>query len=214
VAGSLVFTDRADAGRRLAAALRDRHTVGPDALVCGIPRGGVVVAAEVARELQLPLRAAIARKVGAPGHAELAIGAVGPDGIAVLDEDLVRRTGATPRWLEQAVAAAREEVAARVAALPNVVTRTEVEGREVVVVDDGVATGSTAAAVGLWLEHAHAARRVLALPVGPPDTLAKLADNYEEIIALAEPRGFIAVGQWYRDFRQTTDDEVMRLLSA
>jgi putative phosphoribosyl transferase len=214
VAESVVFNDRAEAGHRLGAALLERRGRGGDAVVCGIPRGGVVVAAEVARILELPLRAVIARKIGAPGHAELAIGAVGPDGIVVLDEDLVRRTGATREWLERAIAAARAQVAERVAALPNVVSAAEVNGREVFAVDDGVATGSTAAAVGRWLGHVGASRRVLALPVGPPDTLARLADDYDDVVALAQPQGFIAVGQWYRDFRQTTDDEVIGLLSG
>jgi putative phosphoribosyl transferase len=182
--------------------------------VCGIPRGGVVVAAEVARALELPLRAVIARKVGAPGHPELAIGAVGPDGPPVIDDDLARRTGATPSWLERAVAQARAEVSQRLASLPGVVTGADVAGRPVIIVDDGVATGSTAAAVGRWLAHADAAARVLALPVGPADTLARLRADYEAVVVLSTPPSFLAVGQWYRDFRQTTDDEVARLLST
>jgi predicted phosphoribosyltransferase len=214
VADSVVFKDRVDAGRRLGEALHERYVGRDDVIVCGIPRGGIVVAAEVARVLAIPLRAVIARKVGAPGHAELAIGAVGPDGTPVIDEQLARRVGATRAWLEQAIDAVRGEVEARVTALPNVATADSVKANEVIVVDDGVATGATAAAVARWLGHAGAARRVLALPVGPADTLAKLGDDYDEVFALAQPPGFVAVGQWYRDFSQTTDDEVVRLLSA
>jgi predicted phosphoribosyltransferase len=206
-----VFADRADAGRRLAALLRGRPL--GDTVVCGIPRGGVVVAAEVAAALDAPLRAVVARKVGAPGHAELAMGAVGPDGVSVIDETLARRVGASGRYVEQAVAAARSEVEARLAALPGVLRREEAAGRTVVVVDDGVATGATAAAVGRWLATTDAARRLLALPVGPSETLAALRADYDEVVAVQTPAFFVAVGQWYRDFRQVTDDEVARLLA-
>jgi putative phosphoribosyl transferase len=208
----IVFADRADAGRRLAAHLATLD-LGPDALVCGIPRGGVVVAAEVAEARGLPVRAVVARKVGAPGQPELAIGAVGPDGTAVLDDDLVRRVGADERWLESALARAGAEVAERLATLPGAVDADEVRGRTVLIVDDGVATGSTAAAVGRWLAHAGAGRRVLALPTAPPDTVARLRDDYDEVIALSQPRDFVAVGQWYRRFGQTSDAEVRELLS-
>ena len=206
-----VFADRADAGRRLAAVLRDRRL--GDTVVAGIPRGGVVVAAEVAAALGAPLRAVVARKVGAPGHAELAMGAVGPDGGRVVDETLARRVGATDRYIEQAVAAARAEVEVRLAALPGVLGREEAAGRTVVVVDDGVATGATAAAVGRWLATTGAASRLLALPVGPPETLLALRADYDDVVSVQTPPFFVAVGQWYRDFRQVTDDEVARLLS-
>ena len=205
-----VFADRADAGRRLAARVRD-STTDVD-LVCGIPRGGVVVAAAVSDLLHAPLRAVVARKVGAPGHPELALGAVGPGGAAVLDEALARRAGATPAYLARAVDAARAEVEDRLRRLPSVVTAAEVAGRTVLVVDDGVATGATAAAVGRWLATTDAARRVLALPVAPADTAAALRADYDDVVTLQTPAGFVAVGQWYRDFRQVSDDEAARLL--
>jgi len=206
------FADRVDAGRRLGAALAARAPAAP--LVAGIPRGGVVVAAEVAVALGAPLRAVVARKVGAPGRPELALGAVGPDGTVVLDEALARRAGAGRGFLDEAVAAARADVAARTARLGAVVTAEEARGRAVVVVDDGVATGSTAAAVGRWLGIVGATSRLLALPVGPADTLAALRDDYDEVLALETPAHFLAVGQWYGDFRQVTDDEVTRLLAG
>jgi putative phosphoribosyl transferase len=209
----IIFADRADAGRQLGAALRERGLDRSGGLVVGIPRGGVVVAAEAARACGLPLRAILARKLGAPHQPELAIGALGPDGSALLDDDLVARLHVSEDWLEQAVAAEREELAARVARFPGVVSADDVAGTTVIVVDDGVATGATAAAVGAWLGHAGSARRVLALPVGPPATLARLASTYDDIVTLAQPRYFVAVGQWYRDFTQTTDAEVVELLS-
>jgi predicted phosphoribosyltransferase len=160
------------------------------------------------------LRAVLARKIGAPGHRELAIGAVGPDGAALVDQDLATRIGVGSDWLARAVDEQRAAVTERAARFPGVVTADEVAGRAVVVVDDGVATGSTAAAVGAWLEHVGASRRLLALPVGPPTTLERLADLYDELFVLQRPSSFIAVGEWYRDFGQTTDDEVVRLLRA
>lgn len=214
MAARIVFSDRVEAGQRLAAELLARGVPPAGAIVCGIPRGGVVVAAEVARALDLPLRAVVARKVGAPGHEELAVGAVGPDGVAALDDKLLRRLGANDRWVDRALARARAEVAARVAEFPAVVDADAVQGRHVIVVDDGVATGSTAAAVGRWLGFAGAAHRLLALPVGPPETLDELRADYDDVIALATPAGFMAVGQFYRNFTQTTDDEVRRLLSS
>ncbi len=207
-----VFGDRIDAGQRLGAALAARGAPPEDAIVCGIPRGGVVVAAEVARVLDRRLRAVVARKVGAPGHEELAVGAVGPDGVAVLDDEMLRRVAATRHWVDKAVGRARDEVAARVDTLSGVVDATAVRGHPVIVVDDGVATGSTAAAIGRWLAHAGAAHRMLALPVGPPDTLARLRDEYDEVFALEAPESFVAVGQFYRNFTQTTDEEVRRVL--
>jgi putative phosphoribosyl transferase len=208
-----VFADRTDAGRRLGAALRERGLAEPGAIVAGIPRGGIVVAAEVADELELPLRAAVARKLGAPSQPELAIGALGPDGTPLFDESLVARLRVSEQWLTHVVDQERAELASRVEHFPGVLSRDDVAGKTVIVVDDGVATGATAAAVGAWLGHAGAGRRVLALPVAPPSTLQRLERAYDDMVVLAQPAQFIAVGQWYRDFTQTTDDEVIALLS-
>ena len=208
------FADRVQAGRHLGEELRSRGIGGEGGLVLGIPRGGVVTAAEVARVLGLPLDVALARKIGAPGNRELAIGAVGPDGTAVVDESLARRVGAGADWLERAVAAERTEVADRQSRFRGDRPPLDVAGREVLVVDDGVATGSTAAAVGRWLAGAGAGRRVLAVPVAPPQTAAQLAGVYDEFVALATPAAFFAVGEFYVDFRQVTDDEVRQLLAS
>jgi predicted phosphoribosyltransferase len=182
--------------------------------VLGIPRGGVVTAAEVARVLVLPLDVALARKIGAPGNPELAIGAVGPDGAAVIDEDLARRAGATDEWLTRAVEREQHEVAERQRRFRGDRPPLDVAGRQVIVVDDGVATGSTAVAVARWLANADARHRVLAVPVAPPQTAERLANAYDDVVALATPPAFFAVGEFYADFRQVTDDEVRALLNA
>jgi predicted phosphoribosyltransferase len=208
------FADRVEAGRRLGEDLRGRGLVGDDSLVLGIPRGGVVTAAEVARVLDLPLDVALARKVGAPGNPELAIGAVGPDGSAVIDEGLARRVGATDEWVARAVEAEQREVAERQRRFRGDRPPLEVSGRLAIVVDDGVATGSTAAAVGRWLAGSGAVRRVLAVPVAPPHTADRLGGPYDEVVVLASPPAFYAVGEFYADFRQVTDDEVRQLLHA
>jgi len=208
------FGDRVEAGRRLGEDLRARGIGGEGSLVLGIPRGGVVTAAEVARVLGQPLDVALARKVGAPGNPELAIGAVGPDGTAVIDDDLARRVGATEEWLARAVETQRREVVERQQRFRGGRPPLDVGGREAIVVDDGVATGSTATAVGRWLAGAGARRRVLAVPVAPPQTAERLAHAFDEVVVLATPAAFFAVGEFYADFRQVTDDEVRQLLAA
>ena len=208
------FADRAEAGALLGEELRARNIGDDGGVVLGIPRGGVVTAAEVARVVGLQLDVALARKVGAPGNPELAIGAVGPDGAAVIDDDLARRVGATDAWLAGAVEAARVEVADRQRRFREGRAPLDVAALDAIVVDDGVATGSTAVAVARWLADAGARRRVLAVPVAPPQTALRLGDAYEDVVVLATPAAFFAVGEFYADFRQVTDDEVRRLLSA
>ena len=208
------FADRVEAGRRLGEDLKARGLGAEGALVLGIPRGGVVTAAEVARVLGAPLDVALARKVGAPGNAELAIGAVGPDGSAVIDEDLARRVGATDEWLARAIERQQQEVAERELRFRGDRRPLDVAGREVIVVDDGVATGSTAVAVGRWLAGAGARRRILAVPVAPPQTVDRLGSAYDEVYVVATPLTFFAVGEFYADFRQVTDDEVRQLLGS
>ena len=208
------FADRTAAGRLLGEELRARGIARDDTVVLGIPRGGVVTAAQVAEVLAAPLDVALARKVGAPGNAELAIGAVGPDGSAVIDDDLARRVGANAEWLTQATAREQREIAERQQRFRGGRPPLDVTGRKVIVVDDGVATGSTAIAVGRWLAGAGARRRILAIPVAPPQTVGRLTDAYDDVVALATPPAFFAVGEFYNDFRQVTDDEVRDLLRS
>ncbi|MBV8236809.1 MAG: phosphoribosyltransferase, partial [Acidimicrobiia bacterium] len=147
-----------------------------------------------------------------PGNPELAIGAVGPDGAAVIDESLARRVGATGEWLAQAVEGEQREVVERQRRFRDDLPPLDVRGRLAIVVDDGVATGSTAVAVGRWLSGVGARRRVLAVPVAPPQTAERLGDAYDDVVVLASPPAFFAVGEFYADFRQVSDDEVRRLL--
>ena len=207
-----MFRDREHGGEALAALLVERGWAGRADLVLGIPRGGVVVAAPVAAALGAALDVALARKVGAPGNRELAIGAVGPDGTSVIEAHVARRAGADREWLERAIAVEAEEVRRRLARFRAGRPPLAVAGRHVVVVDDGVATGSTAAAVGQWLQGAGAASAVLAVPVAPASAPDRLVPPYDRLEAVALFDHFLAVGEHYRDFGQTTDDEVLALL--
>jgi putative phosphoribosyl transferase len=205
------FRDRADAGQQLAAALGD--LAGADAVVLGLPRGGVPVAYEVARALGAPLDVIVVRKVGVPDHAELAMGAVGEDGATVTNEDVVRAMRVDRQELAAAEERERAEVARRVRALRAERPRVPLHGRTVIIVDDGIATGATARAACQVARAEGAARVVLAVPVAPPATVAALGDVADRVVAVQQPRTFGAVGAFYDDFRPTTDAQVMAVLS-
>jgi len=204
------FPDRTQAGRRLAGYLSHHHDHDP--LVLGIPRGGVVLAAEVAGALDGDFGVVIARKIRAPFSSELAIGAVAPDGVPMLDDLMVQRLGLTEEAVAEATAAAHEEVRARQARYPDVDSR--IEGRVVIVVDDGVATGSTLRAALGYVKRRGAAFVSCAVPVGPPRTIDLIATEVDEIVCPLQPDRFRAVGEWYDDFGQVTDAEVEELLRA
>jgi predicted phosphoribosyltransferase len=204
-----MFEDRVEAGARLAEALAPR--VEPPATVLGIPRGGVVVAAAVARALDAPLDIVIPRKLGAPGNPELAIGAVAP-GVLVVHERTLRRLGIPEGYVEREAERQEREIERREAAYRGDAARAAVDGRTAIVVDDGVATGATAVAALRWARAAGAARSIFAAPVGPPAARARLDREADDIVLLLEPRGFLAVGEWYRDFDQVSDREVIELL--
>jgi putative phosphoribosyl transferase len=204
----VMFRDRREAGRRLAPAISAR--VSPPAVVLGIPRGGMVVADEVATALGWPLGVVVTKKLGAPGNPELGIGAVAP-GVRVLEDDVIAAVGVGDHWLGLETARVDEEVRRRADAFPSVVT--ELAGATAVVVDDGVATGGTARAAGLWARSHHAARVVLAVPVGPRDVMDRVADAFDEVLVLESPAGFYAVGAAYEDFDQVQDDEVRAVLA-
>jgi putative phosphoribosyl transferase len=205
----LPFADRTDAGRQLGERLAGEVTA--DVVVLGIPRGGVVVAAEVARALGAPLDVVVPRKVGAPFNPELGLGAVAP-GVRVLDERLIRELGVSDEYLEREIADQEREIERRLAAYRGGRDPVDPRGRSAVVVDDGVATGGTAVAAVRWARAAGADAVILAVPVAPPQAMAMLETEAGRVVALALPEPFLAVGQWYRDFDQVADDEVVAIL--
>jgi len=205
-----IFANRREAGLELAAALESLR--GQDVVVLAIPRGGVEVAAAVADALEAPLDVVIPRKIGAPGNPELGLGAVA-EGVEVLDERLIRMLGVDQAYLRAEIAAQQEETARRSAAYRRGRQPVDVEGKVALVVDDGVATGGTAAAAVRWARRKGAARVVLAIPVAPRDAVHRLEAEADQVVALATPEPFFAVGQWYTDFPQVSDDQVVGLLS-
>lgn len=207
----VVFADRVEAGRLLAQRLEPLR--GQDAVVLGLPRGGVPVAFEVAAALDLPLDVVVVRKLGVPFQPELAMGAIGEGGFRVLDSDLVRRAGITAQDVDAVERRERKVLDARVARFRRGRERVDLTGRTAVVVDDGVATGSTARVACEVARHLGAARVVLAVPVAPPETVDELP-GFDEVVCVSTPRPFMAVGYHYRDFSATSDDEVVVLLDA
>jgi len=204
------FADRVDAGRRLADRLRDE--LGPEAVVLGLPRGGVPVAYEVARGLGLPLDVIVVRKLGVPSQPELAMGAVG-EGVRVLNERVLRHIRIEAAQLAAVERRERAEVQRRTDALRAGRPPVPISGREVVVVDDGIATGSTARAA-CQVARARGARRVvLAAPVAPAGAEQSMTDVADRVVFLHTSTQFGAVGQFYDDFGQTSDAEVTTLLS-
>jgi predicted phosphoribosyltransferase len=206
----VIFADRIDAGERLAKGLA--HLAGSDCVVLAIPRGGVIVGEVIARELGAPLDVVVPRKIGAPGNPELAIGAVAP-GIRVLDPRMVGALGVTDRYLDREIAEQEAEIERRQRAYRGGRPPQPVKGRVAIVVDDGVATGSTAVAALRWARARGAERVVLAVPVAPPQSLERLRAEADEVVVLETPQPFLAVGEWYRDFDQTTDEQVVSALA-
>ena len=205
------FRDRADAGRRLGARLSDLG-VTEEPIVLGLPRGGVVVAAEVAVALHGRLDVLVARKLAHPEQPELALGALAEGGSPVWDETMLSRMGLSSEDLAGVVTAEREELARRVATYRPDRPPPDVGDRVVVLVDDGVATGATARAALRALSDQGAASLVLAVPVAAPESLATFTDA-DEVVTLLAPKGFVAVGRWYDDFAQLSDEDVTRALA-
>ena len=206
-----MFADRIDAGRQLAREVG--HLAGEDVVVLGLPRGGVPVAAQVADALNAPLDVAVVRKLGAPFHPELAMGAIGEHGARVINEDVVRAGRIREEDLATAESAERAELARRARAYRQGGEPVSVAGRTAVIVDDGIATGATARAACRSARARGAARVVLAVAVAPPDWRERIGGDADELLCPHTPAAFSAVGQFYRDFEQVTDEEVVRCLA-
>jgi predicted phosphoribosyltransferase len=205
------FVDRRDAGEHLTEALRSSLAADDDVVVLAIPRGGVEVGAVVAAALGAPLDVVIPRKVGAPGNPELGLGAVA-DGVEVLDAGLISALGVDEDYLRREIARQLEEIRRRTDAYRGGRRAADLKGRVAVVVDDGVATGGTAVAALRWARARGAKRVVLAVPVAPAESVRRLRAEADEVIVLIAPQHFFAVGQWFGDFPQVSDESVVRLL--
>ncbi len=205
------YRDRSDAGRRLGEALA-AYAGAPDLLVLGLPRGGVAVAAEVARRLHAPMDVLLVRKLGVPGHEELAMGAIASGGVRILSEDIIEALGISDREIAAVAAAEEEELKRRERAYRGDRPAPAVAGRTVILVDDGLATGSTMRAAAAAVRAQEPRRVVVAVPVAPEETCAELRAEVDEVVCVLTPARFHAVGEWYDDFTPTTDAEVRDLL--
>jgi predicted phosphoribosyltransferase len=209
----MLFRDRADAGRHLLSRLgayKDRR----DVLVLGLPRGGIPVAYEVARGLGAPLDLFVVRKLGVPGQEELAMGAIATGGVRIVNRDVVDALHIPPDVVDRAAAAEARELERREQSYRGERPEPQVEGKTVILVDDGLATGSTMRAAVAALRQQGPARIVVAVPVAAPSTCQELRREVDEIVCFATPEPFMAVGRFYDDFAQTTDEEVRELLAA
>lgn len=205
-----LFADRVEAGRRLADALQDFK--GMNAIVLAIPRGGVVVGFEVANALNILLDVIIPRKIGAPGNPELAIGAVMEDGTIIINEDLTGFLQVSEDYVKEESESQRLEIERRLRFYRGEAPYPDLKNRVVIIVDDGIATGSTMKAALASVRKKEAKTIVIAIPVGPPSTIQELEKEADHIICLQSPDSFMVIGQFYENFTQTTDEEVVRLL--
>jgi putative phosphoribosyl transferase len=208
----LPLENRAEAGRALAKLL-SREPAG-DVVVLALPRGGVPVGWEIAKTLNAPLDILLVRKLGVPGQPELAAGAIASGGIRALNQDLIDALGITQAQLERTAAQEQAELERRERVYRGDRPRPPVTGRRIILVDDGVATGATIRAGIAALRQQHPDKIVAAVPVAPADTLAQLEIEADQVVCLATPAPFRAIGQWYEDFHQVTDEEVTELLES
>jgi predicted phosphoribosyltransferase len=206
------FLDRVDAGRRLAAAL-SHYANKPDLLILALPRGGVPVAYEVARELRAPLDVFLVRKLGFPGHPELAMGAIATGGVRILDEYLIETYGVPEDAIEYVTEMEQRELERREKLYRDGRPAPVVRDHTVILIDDGLATGSTMRAAVEALRQEGARKIVVAVPIAPVDTCEAMRKEVDEIVCAVTPEPFRAVGIWYADFSETSDDEVREILA-
>lgn len=205
------FQDRTDGGRQLADALQD-YAGRDDVVVLALPRGGVVTAAEVARRLEAPLDVFVVRKLGVPAQPELAMGAIASGGIRVMNTSVTEGLGLSDEAVARVAAQEQQELERRERAYRPEGERPSLQGRTVIVVDDGIATGATMRAAVQAIRTNDPARIIVAVPVAPPDSYEALREQADEVVALMTPASFGGVGVWYRDFRQVTDGQVREIL--
>jgi predicted phosphoribosyltransferase len=204
------FENRIEAGKRLASNLAD--FVGKNAIVLAVPRGGVVVGYEIAKMLNLPLDVIIPHKIGAPDNPELAIGAMTEDGTIILDKNLVAYLGVPGSYIKEESKRQKREIERRLKMYRQNEPSPNLKGRDIIIVDDGIATGSTIKAALASVKKKGAKTVTVAVPVGPPSTIKELRSQADRVVCLHMPEYFQAIGQFYADFDQTTDEEVIQLL--
>jgi len=207
----MIFKNRADAGRKLAAKLT-RYADREDVLVLALPRGGVPVAYEVAKELKAPLDVFLVRKLGVPRHEELAMGAIASGGVRVINQELINYLGIPDEVIDAIAAIEQRELERRMVAYRDDRPPPEVKNRIVILIDDGLATGSTMRAAAASLRLQKPRRIVVAVPVSSPETCNEFRSEVDEIVCAVTPQHFQGVGLWYDDFSQTSDEEVRELL--
>lgn len=208
---SLPYLDRSEAGVRLAAYLQEYRS-SPNTIVIALPRGGVPVAYEVARLLEIPLDITYPRKIGAPGNVEYAIGAVTEEGKGIFHQDVIDSLGVSDEYIKKTIEEERIKAGARLKLYRSGRPPLDVSGKRVLIVDDGIATGSTMEAAITSLKALGASEIVVCVPVGPPDSVRRIEARVDRVVCLATPLGFYAVGQFYQTFGQTSDEEVIELM--
>jgi predicted phosphoribosyltransferase len=208
----MIFADRSEAGRSLAWRL-EKFANRDDVLILGIPRGGVPVAYEIARALHIPLDVLVLRKLGVPGHEELAFGAIALGGTRVLDRHILRNIGISAAEVEAVTARERNELLRREEKFRGDLPPLSLAGKTVILVDDGIATGASLLAGIRTVRAMEPAKLIVAVPVAPAETCERLADEVDEIVCVATPEPFGAVGQFYDDFSEVHDEDVIRLLA-
>ncbi|MEO7097796.1 MAG: phosphoribosyltransferase [Luteolibacter sp.] len=209
--GAIRFKNRREAGRLLAAFLQGLPDE-KDVVILALPRGGVPIAAEISKALGIPFDVLIVRKLGVPGHEEFAMGAIASGGVRVLSEDVILQLGLTLVDVDSVIQRETRELERREYLYRGAQGGPAVAGRIVIVVDDGIATGSTMSAAIQLLRQQKAERIIVAVPVAPSDTVERLREEADEVIVVLEPEPFGGVGRWYEDFSQTSDEEVQALL--